>query len=186
MRPRPFVTLIGAGIAGFVVSVISQILGAGLMKYALNIVDGKPASLGEVFAWLAKPQVITTAVIVAAITSSARCCATCRGSSLGSCSTGAMFYVVDKDLAPMDAIKESVSFATGHFAETLVFYLLGIVGDHHRRDPVPGRTAGRRPGAGDRCGVHLPPAQQRTGDRRGLSRVHGRRSGHLHARTTPR
>ena len=38
-----------------------------------------------------------------------------------------MFYVVDQDMAPVDAIKASVNFVTSHLGETIVFYLLGIV-----------------------------------------------------------
>ena len=39
----------------------------------------------------------------------------------------AMFYVVDQDMEPMDAIKASVKFVTSHLGDTIVFYLLGIV-----------------------------------------------------------
>ena len=38
-----------------------------------------------------------------------------------------MFYVVDQDMAPVDAVKASVKFVTDHLGDTIVFYLLGIV-----------------------------------------------------------
>ena len=44
--PNFFVSLIGAGLAGLVVSLIAQALGAGLIKNALNVADGKPVSTG--------------------------------------------------------------------------------------------------------------------------------------------
>lgn len=125
--PGFVVSLIGAGIAGFFVSIVSQVLGAGLIKNGLNIADGKPASVGEVFAWASKPGVITTAVLVAAITAVGTILCYLPGLVAGFLLNWAMFYVVDKDLAPMDAIKQSVAFATGHLAETLVFYVLGVV-----------------------------------------------------------
>ena len=36
-----------------------------------------------------------------------------------------MFFVVDKGMEPMDAVKASVNFATAHLGDTIVFYLLG-------------------------------------------------------------
>lgn len=125
--PGLFVTLLAAGIGGFVVSIVSQVLGAGLIKNALNIVDGRPASLGEVFAWFSKSNVIVTAILVALITAVGTMLCYLPGIIAGFLLNWAMFYVVDKELAPMDAIRASFSFVTGHFADTLVFYLLGIV-----------------------------------------------------------
>src|ERR1700712_3876469 len=45
--PGFFVSLLGSAIGGLVISFIAQVLGAGLIKNALNLVDGKPVSLGE-------------------------------------------------------------------------------------------------------------------------------------------
>ncbi|MEO7352152.1 MAG: hypothetical protein ABIR34_02035, partial [Marmoricola sp.] len=41
--PGFFIQLIGSALAGLVVSLVAQILGAGLIKNALNVVDGKAA-----------------------------------------------------------------------------------------------------------------------------------------------
>lgn len=125
--PGLLVTLLGAAIAGFVVSAISQMLGAGLIKNALNVVDDKPVALSELAAWATKPQVITAAVIVAGATAVGTILCYVPGIIVAFLLNWTMFYVVDEDKAPMDAVKASISFTTSHLGETVVFYLLGIV-----------------------------------------------------------
>ena len=125
--PNLFVSLLAAALAGFVVSLIVQALGAGLIKNALNIADGRPASMDLVFTWAVKPQVIGTAALVALITSVGTLLCYVPGLIAAFLLNWSMFYVVDKNLSPVDAIKASFSFTTGHLGATLVFYLLGIV-----------------------------------------------------------
>ena len=125
--PNFFVSLLAAALAGFVVSLIVQALGAGLIKNALNIADGRPASMDQVFTWAVKPQVIGTAALVALITSVGTLLCYVPGLIAGFLLNWSMFYVVDKNLSPVDAIKASFSFTTGHLGATLAFYLLGLV-----------------------------------------------------------
>src|ERR1700712_3203929 len=51
------VRLLGTGITALIVGVIQLSLGAGLIKIALNVVDGKPASLSEIGTWATKGPV---------------------------------------------------------------------------------------------------------------------------------
>ena len=125
--PSFFVQLLGTALAGLFVSLISQAVGAGLIKNALNVADGGEASIGEIGAWATKGPVITTALIVAVATAVGTVLCYIPGIIVGFLLNWAMFYVVDEGLAPMDAIKASVNFATSHLGETIVFYLLGIV-----------------------------------------------------------
>lgn len=125
--PGFIVQLFGAALGGLVVSLFAQALGAGLIKNALNIADGGQASVGELAAWATKPQVITTAVIVAVATAIGSFLCYVPGIIVAFLLNWAMFYVVDKGMEPMDAIRASVTFATSHLGDTVVFYLLGIV-----------------------------------------------------------
>jgi uncharacterized membrane protein len=125
--PGLVVRLLGAALGGLVISLISQALGAGLIKNALNVVDGKPASLGEIAAWASKPQVITAALIVAVATFIGTILCYVPGIIVAFLLNWTMFYVVDKGMAPMDAVKASINFTTSHLGDTIVFYLLGIV-----------------------------------------------------------
>src|SRR3954447_22156794 len=45
--PSFFVFLLGTGIGSLLITLIQQALGAGLIKNALHITDGQPASMGE-------------------------------------------------------------------------------------------------------------------------------------------
>lgn len=125
--PGLFVSLIGSALGGFVISLITQMLGAGLIKNALNVADGRPVSLSELAEYAKRPQVITAALIVAGATFIGTILCYIPGIVAAFLLNWTMFYVVDEDMAPMDAAKASVSFVTSHLGETLVFYLLGIL-----------------------------------------------------------
>ncbi len=125
--PGFFVTLLGSAIGGFVISILAGVLGAGLIKGALNIVDGGTTSLSEVLSYATKSNVITTAALVAAATFVGTLLCYLPGLVVGFLTVFSMYFVVDKDLAPMDAIKASISFTTSHLSETLVFYILGVL-----------------------------------------------------------
>ena len=125
--PNAFVRLLATALAGLVVSLIVQSLGAGLIKNALNVADGRPASINQVFTWAVKPQVIGTAALIALITFVGTLLCYLPGLIAAFLLNWSMFYVVDKNLSPVDAIKASFSFTTGHLGATLVFYLLGVV-----------------------------------------------------------
>jgi uncharacterized membrane protein len=125
--PSFFVSLIGSALAGLVVSFVAQVLGAGLIKNALHIVDGRPTSLGEIAAYATRPQVLVAALIVAGATFVGTILCYIPGIIAAFLLNWTMFYVVDEDMPPVDAAKASFSFATSHLAETAVFYLLGIV-----------------------------------------------------------
>lgn len=125
--PGFFTTVFVSALGGLVASFIGQLLGAGLIKSALNVADGRPVNAGDVFAYATKPQVVTTAAIVAVATFVGSLLCYVPGLIVGFLTLFAMFYVVDKDMAPMDAIKASISLTTSRLGETILFYLLGIV-----------------------------------------------------------
>jgi uncharacterized membrane protein len=125
--PNFFVRQLGTGITALIGGTIQLALAAGVFKSALNVADGRPVSLGDIGAWATKGSVITTAFLVSLATAIGIVLCFIPGIIIGFLLNWTMFYVVDKDLAPMDAIKASVKFATDHLGETIVFYLLGIV-----------------------------------------------------------
>ncbi len=125
--PSFFVSLLGAGLAGLVISLITQALGAGLIKNALHIADGQPASMGEIGKYAGNGKVITAALIVSVATFIGTLLCYLPGIIVGFLLNWTMFYVVDQGMEPMDAVKASVKFAVDNLGNTVVFYLLGIV-----------------------------------------------------------
>ena len=104
-RSRPsaagfFVSPARRGLAGLVVSLITQALGAGLIKNALNVVDGKPASIGEIGAWATNGRCIIAALIVAVATSIGTLLCYIPGMIVGFLLNWTMFFVVDQNMAP--------------------------------------------------------------------------------------
>ncbi len=125
--PGFFTTLFVSALGGLVASFIGQLLGAGLIKSALNVADGKEVNVADIWGYASKSNVITTAAIVAGATFVGSLLCYLPGLIVGFLTLFAMFYVVDKDMAPMEAIKASVSLTTSKVGETILFYLLGIV-----------------------------------------------------------
>jgi uncharacterized membrane protein len=125
--PSFFVTVLGSALAGLVISLVTQALGAGLIKNALNIVDGKAASIGEIGRWATNGQVLVAALIIAVATFVGTLLCYIPGLIVAFLLNWTMFFVVDQDMKAVDAVKASVTFVTSHLADTLVFWLLGVV-----------------------------------------------------------
>ncbi|WP_148045109.1 hypothetical protein [Nocardioides marmorisolisilvae] len=125
--PGFFTRLFAYALIGLVVTAIANALGAGLVKSGLNVVDGKPVNAGDVISYATKPAVITTALILAVATSIGSFLCYVPGIAIGYLTMFSMFYVVDKEMAPMEAIQASFSLVTSHFGETIVFFLLSVV-----------------------------------------------------------
>jgi uncharacterized membrane protein len=125
--PGFITTLFAYALVGLVASLIVSALSAGVIKSALNVVDGKPVNAGDVISYATKPAVLTTAAILAVATAIGSFLCYVPGIIISFLTVFAMFYVVDKEQAPVDAIKSSISLVTSNLGETIIFYLLAIV-----------------------------------------------------------
>jgi uncharacterized membrane protein len=125
--PSFFTSIFGAALAGIVVSFIGQLLGAGLIKSALNVADGKPVNVGDIFSYASKPNVVTAAAIVSVATFVGTLLCYLPGLVVGFLTVFTMFFVVDKDMSGVEAVKASISLTTSRLGETILFYVLGVV-----------------------------------------------------------
>ncbi len=125
--PGLLVREVGNGILSLVFGTIELALGAGLIKSALNVADGKPVSVGDIATYATKGPVIVTALLVSLAVAIGTALCVLPGIIVGFLFNWALFYVVDQDMGPTEAIKASVSFVTSHLGDTIVFYLLGLV-----------------------------------------------------------
>ncbi len=110
-----------------VAGIVAQIIAAGLVKGALDTTDGRQVSLGTMFEGWDKGKVAVAAVLVSVATSIGTLLCYFPGLVVGFLFSYTMFFVVDRDLSPVDAIKASVSFVTSNLGPTLLFYLLGVL-----------------------------------------------------------
>lgn len=121
---RQFGAAIGAGIGTF----LSTIFFAGLVKSALEIVDGRePLNVGGVLGYVGRSSVITTALFLAALSAVGTFLFWIPGIIVSFLTAFTVFFVVDRDLAGIDAIKASAQFVIAHIGDTILFFLLGIV-----------------------------------------------------------
>jgi len=125
--PGFLTSLFATALAGLIVSVVVQLLGAGLIKCALNAVDGLPVDSGDVFGYALRPNVVSAAVIVSVATFVGTLLCYLPGLIVGFLTMFTMFYVVDKDMPALDAVKASVSLTTSRLGDTVLFYVLGLV-----------------------------------------------------------
>jgi uncharacterized membrane protein len=123
-----FVQLVGAGVAIGLITVVTQILIAGLYKGAANVADGKSFSLGQMFDDWDKTQVAIAAVLIAVATAIGTILCYIPGVIVGFLTMYTMLFVVDKQLEAVPAIKASYELVTKNFGNTFVYWLLaGIV-----------------------------------------------------------
>jgi uncharacterized membrane protein len=125
--PGFIMTMVLMGIVLLVVSLVMQIMMAALTKGALDVTDGKSPGLGELFQGWDKTQVIIAALLVAVGTAVGSILCYIPGLIFSFLASYTMYYVVDKNMAAMDAIKASISFTTSHLGETVLFFLLYLV-----------------------------------------------------------
>ncbi len=122
-----FASILVSMAVSLVVGLLAQILIAALIKGALDTVDGKAVSLGAMFEGWDKGAVLVAAIIVSVATAIGTLLCYLPGLVVGFLLSYTMFFVVDKQMAPVDAIKASVSFVTGNLGATLLYYVLGVL-----------------------------------------------------------
>lgn len=125
--PGFLTNLFATALAGLIVSIIVQLLGAGLIRCALNAVDGREVNAGDVFGYATNANVIAAAAIVSVATFVGTLLCYLPGIIVGFLTMFTMFYVVDKDMPAMDAVKASISLTTSRLGDTVLFYVLGII-----------------------------------------------------------
>lgn len=125
--PGFFVALFGGALAALLIGFVAQLLSAGLIKLAIDSVDGKPVVLGEMMQGWDRGQVLIAAVLIAAGTFVGTFLCYVGAIVFGFLAQYTMYFVIDRKMSGIDALKASISFTTSHLGDTVVFYLLAIV-----------------------------------------------------------
>jgi uncharacterized membrane protein len=120
-------SLFGAALSGGVSTFVTSLFGAGLVKSSLNVVDGKEVNVGDVLGYASKPEVVRTAAILGLLSFVGTLLCYLPAIVISFLTVFSLYYVVDKGLSGMDAIKASFSLVTSRIGETILFYLLAFV-----------------------------------------------------------
>jgi len=125
--PSFFVQLLGAALATGLITVVSQILIAGLYKGAANIVDGRDFSLGVMFDGWDKTQVVIAAILIGVASAIGTLLCYLPGLIVSFLTQFTILYVVDKQLDAVPAIKASFELVTKNLGNTFVYWLLAAI-----------------------------------------------------------
>ena len=103
----------------------AQIVGSGIIRGALGVTEGRPFVAADVFKFNNIGPVVTTSLIVAAGTFVGYLLCVIPGLIFAFATTYSLYFVVDKNMAPMDAIKASIDLVKNNVATTLIWFIVG-------------------------------------------------------------
>jgi uncharacterized membrane protein len=112
-----------------VASVVGYLIQAAFIRAALNVTEGRQLSFGDFFRFVEAGPVILTALILAVINAVLNLVPFFGGLVSLAVSFLLMFtfwFVIDKHLAPVDALKASYALVTRNLSTTILFFLVSI------------------------------------------------------------
>lgn len=120
-----FLGIILYGLIIALVMIAAQVIGAGLIRASLDITEGKPFLTSTVFKFDKMGSVIVTSLIIAAATFVGTILCYLPGLIVGFFTSYSLYFVMDKGLAPVDAIKASVNLVKDNIGTALIWYIVG-------------------------------------------------------------
>jgi uncharacterized membrane protein len=121
------VSLIAGAIIAALVFLAMSVVGAGLIRGALGITEGKPFQVGEVFKTDKIGPVIVTSLLIAAGVFVGYLLCFLPGIAFAIASSYSLYYVIDEDMAPVEAIKASITLVKDNLGNALVWAIVGYL-----------------------------------------------------------
>jgi uncharacterized membrane protein len=118
---------LGLGLGTALMTLVVNLLGAGLFRGALNVTEGKPFSVGEMFEGWNKGQVVAAAFLIAFATFIGTVVCLLPGILIWYSTTYTLFFIVDQEFEAVEAIQGSVKLVWGNFGHTLAYFILGAI-----------------------------------------------------------
>ena len=119
--------LLGAGLGAALISLVAQIMLAGIYRGALRMIDGEGFSLGELFQGYNKMQVVFAAIFIAVATGIATILCFLPGVLIAFLTSFTLFFIVDQQLEAAEAIAASVKMVWHNFGHALLFLVLAAI-----------------------------------------------------------
>src|SRR4051794_16170659 len=119
--------LLGAGLGAAILSLIAQILAAGLYRGATRVTDGKDFSLSQLFEGYNKMQVVFASIFIALATGIATILCYLPGVLIGFLTSYTLFFIVDQELEAAEAIQASVKLVWHNFGHALLYFILAAI-----------------------------------------------------------
>lgn len=118
---RMIVSAIGTGF----LFVVLQIVGAGIIRGALGITEGRPFQTSEIFKTDQIGSVVVASLLVGIATTIGYALCYLPGVAVAFLTSYTLFFVIDQGLSPVEAIKASFELTTKSLANTVVWYIVG-------------------------------------------------------------
>lgn len=124
----PFLlTFLIMAFVGVLFFIYAQVIGAGLIREALGVTEGRPFTTAGVFKFQNIGNVIVTALLVGAGTFVGYLLCFIPGIIFAFLSMYSLFFVIDKNLSPVDAIKASIDLTRNNVGSAIIWYLVAVV-----------------------------------------------------------
>lgn len=124
----PFLlTFVIMAVVGVLFFIYAQVIGAGLIREAIGVTEGRPFTTAGVFKFQNIGNVIVTSLLVGAGTFVGYLLCFIPGIIFAFLSMYSLFFVVDKNLSPVDAIKASIDLTKNNVGSAIIWYLVAVV-----------------------------------------------------------
>lgn len=124
----PFLlTFVIMAILGVLFFIFAQVIGAGLIREAIGVTEGRPFTTAGVFKFQNIGNVIVTSLLVGLGTFVGYLLCFIPGIIFAFLSMYSLFFVVDKGLKPVDAIKASIDLVKNNVGSAIIWYLVAVV-----------------------------------------------------------
>ncbi|WP_372727612.1 hypothetical protein [Nocardioides sp.] len=119
--------LVLAALFGALYFVVAAVLGSLLVRAALDITDGKELDVAAIFRFDKVVPVLIASLIIGAATFVGTLLCYLPGLVVAFLTQYTLFFLLDKDLEPMAAIRASFEFVKANFANVLVWYIIAAL-----------------------------------------------------------
>lgn len=121
--PNFFITLITTAITVGLIVFASLVVGAGIIRGSLGITEGRPFVATDLLK--IDGPVIVASLLVAGLTFVGFVLCYLPGIVVAFATSYTLYFVIDKGLAPVEAVKASVNLVKDNLGNTLVWYIVG-------------------------------------------------------------
>lgn len=110
-----------------VLMIVFQVIAAGMIRAALTVTDGGRWELADVVRTDRLDKVVGAALLVAGATFVGTLLCYLPGLVAGFVLSYTMYFVIDRDLGPVDAARASLDLVRAHLGPTLLWYVVGVL-----------------------------------------------------------
>lgn len=121
-----FVSIFASAISSFLFFVVYSIIGAGIIRGALGITEGRSFEFSEIFKTDKLGPVIITSLITGAIVFVGTILCFIPGIIASFMLSYALYFVIDKDMAPMAAIMASFNLVKDNLGTALLWAIVAF------------------------------------------------------------